>query len=127
MTDKQMLESLIAEAEGRLYGAWYDSGRAGWIEAVRWLQSHLDALPKEPSAHFDTTVDYALDRLRREEQAKIATAEPAPAIPPDLAEALHGWREHVRRYSTSVVVGIWQEHERILAAAYDAAVAKGEL
>lgn len=98
------LQSLIAEARANCTtadNAGDETQSVFWADAQAWLQSHLDAAPKEQPpdgcpGHYEQV------------------APPASAIPPELAEALREWRED------SMAWGVYPSpSDRVLAAAID--------
>jgi hypothetical protein len=102
--DPGTLRALIAEARGEQARSLSTYSASLWRHREDWLRSKLDALPSETQVAIQPETDFT-----------------APAIPPDLAEALDGWVHCYGARSHGC------DHVMALAAAIDAARGRGEL
>lgn len=120
--DAATLRALIDEAQNEassrsnFFGC--ESTGTLWTLRAAWLQRKLNALPKEPPTSHTWDTECPMCGF------KITVQLSAPRIPPDLAGALLEWREN---HEAAVRYGFGLERERVLAAAIDAARARGEL
>jgi len=131
--DRATLEVLVEEISTMVIRARnnYSKSAEGFLLDMQcWLQDKLNALPKDAEGNLclmcrGQGLIQEVGRTCPEclgSGFRMHPLTPAPAIPPDLAEALKEWRANsLGSYVRDLDI------ETKLAAAYDAAKERGEL